>query len=1745
MTSNELIGKVVARYLRQNIPQDVESSSARYLLDSLSAEQTVNIAKAILADTGLAAQIDIKFPNHWVGEFDLPEDCLTTERATYYRNSPCSKPMLLIATRGDDERQSLADLTPIDSNQIRAHAGLWIDVAAHGLPLTDSHRRWWEIALTSLHDVTSVSLDWFAQYILRTRERVEDGKTLSEALGDALPALHWPRNPALFRALGDRQAGQASKWRKLYSHVFKKQACYLKKKNPKDQTLSSDEISISFNKVRDQIPTEIHPQIEAFIVAPPKWNAEAEALANIEWEIIAPIFDGLQRETFNLGRATLSFYDERKPDILLSEDETDYLTALEQRGRVSQPLDDDIDFYNSHRGELKEHGPLKSRWDRLVFGSPIETSDFPLGLALCLESLFDQDIIGAKRKLVISTERKAKKDLRNLNVNAGIFFAFRYRGMKELLPGGTFDVGSLLEFDSLLETWTKDPKYSPNRSSARKAVEIKFYVALLVEGEESSHRQLIWRFDPESIACELHGDWAERLSANPFLQGSVERQTVASKGGIQAIDLRNVRSLGARPGQDRGSLVPAYRKERDLSIQWRGNLRDALLRGSVTNEGSFAITEAFETFSARYVAAISNFSVQGVLCPDIEAQFEAFGRLLDVICRQAKGDRNRELLLKPLLAIGVVPVMGGATAALVAPWNPLRMRAMSVKATRLAGLVRHLLTTDNILFGDAKLFFKEMFAAEQHPYYPEIVLGWRERKPELLALTDSFLDYSLHELPIAEGSSGGDTNENPAESADRIVEMIRRYLSLFPHEKTNLSIVLYNCDSISLPQAVVAKINDLHEDDGEMRCEVVLRHRNRRQLHAIYEGIVESADSDADTLVASEASRDFMARLRIGIMADQAPVPDPKDGPQADLVFLHDVISRHARLEWYREDASPVHVDSLVPSQWARRRPSPMDEEKSIVYLCCPVQSDVGWNYTTALTTFFKGDWDEITSPRYLPARQLDFNDPETADIFYESHNLGNWVVNYDELLDRRQLLNQNVKVIRYKQSTTQGRNMLVSSKASLGLLHTMLFNRIKDLMPDIDDDAARSLAQRFIDDANHISGDIVLRAAKRGRNASELMGLVLSSYLLRHELGASKKLGWYFLDDYAEWLGQSEEQIADLLVLSPEILDSGKMRLSVIVAESKYIVESSLSEKRRESQKQLRDTVKRIREALFGSPERLDRELWLSRFSDLLLTGVTYSAGDAVDLGAFRRAVREGRCEISVRGYSHIFVSGPSEAAECSDFVEVSDSKGSFQEVYSRAKTRGLVSIYAKDESPVTLRGTVVENNVIRCRQFDLIAPIKKVSQISTITIKPETEQVSQPHTPESAPSSKVPSDKPKPGVIAPRGSPSIGTWAFTFVPRLLAKRETVVMGSENEDEWLRNTVTRMRSALQQFQLNSKLISAALTPNAALIRFQGAVNLTVENVQKRRTEFLTTHGLNVVSVRPEPGVVAISVARPIRQVLHTLDVWLRWTPESGRGNVKLLFGVKEEDSSLVFVSPIDNAPHSLIAGTTGSGKSVLMQNLILSIACTNTPVQSRIVLIDPKRGVDYFPFEALPHLDGGVIDDPSAAITKLTSLINEMERRYSILRQNKVPDIFKLNAKADATERMPFLWVVHDEFAEWMMMDEYRDAVTNIVSRLGIMARAAGIFLFFAAQRPDANVMPMQLRANLGNRLVLRVDGEGTSEIALGEKGAERLLGKGHVAAKLEGENSIVTAQVPLITPSEIEIVISSIVNEWGSRNS
>lgn len=1751
----ELIGRVAALYLAERVREDgpptgEDAGCARFIIDCLTPAQTAAIAREILADPTLAPRFEIRLPERFVAGMGLPDSVLTQERATYYRNAVSDRPALLLANTGDDEEQSLRDLASVGAGELQGQPTLWVDVASQGLPLSDDHRKWWARALAALQDLRFVSLDRYADYVLRTRSLIqEEGFFIIQALGAALPALRLPRDRCYFEAMPEAVRTHTSRWRTLFASIHSKRGSYLSKQTPSGGVLSEDDLRAAFARVAESIPDEVHPVVETFLSAPAGWTTASAALAECEWETVKPLFDGLRRERFNLGQATLDFFAEGNPE-LLSDAEREYLQRLIGRRTSTAELEEDHAFYNAHRDEMRGERKLKSVWDRFIFGTPRESRDFVAGLLACLEGL-PWETPATRRQLTVRADRRFRRDLRDLNADAGLFFAHRYRGLSQLLGRGVlFDVGDLFDFGRVVQEWRQRGD-SLNQSEAKAALQLKFTVELEIETEtgatENFPAQFVWRFDPLAVPCELADDWS-RLAEHPLMYCRVSRERFSGKGRTQSLDLFNVRTLRAAYGQARGSFVGAYKPVLDVGRHWDRNLGEALALGLVAPDAAEPLRAAFRAFVEKYSEAVRDFHSEGVAAAAAEAQLASYGQLLDALCRLAPGDRSRELLLRPVLQLGTVETDGGAPAAIVTPWHPIRLAAMRQKARRFAALVRHLLDGQG-RFADPRLFFRDTLAELAHPVGPEVVLGWTGSKAELLAMTEVVGDYSLHELPVT-GPADSETNENPLDAATRVAELVGRYLALHPHEQANLSVVLFNCDSAGLPVAVVGKLAALGDGDEGTRCQVVLRHRDSGRLRSLYEEIVEASDGDGDALVASETTRDFMARLRIGIMADQAPPPDPRDGCPEDIVFSQDVIARHASLGWFPVDARPLPEGALKPTQWSRRRPATRGDMRSVVYLCCPVQPESGWAYLTALASFLRGDWDGNGRVRYLPARQLDFRDPATARIVEETHNLAAWVANYDELLDRRQLLEQNVRVIRYKQSATPGRNLIVSSRAPLGLLRSMLLGKLRSLNLGLPDAEMAPLADRFIDVANGLSGDIVLRAAKRGRSASELMGLVLSQFLISHELGTESG-AWFFLDDYADWLGAREEQIADLLVLTPSADSSGAPLLRVTVVETKFIAPSQLSQKRKESARQLRATLRRLGGALQAELPHLDRDLWLARLSDLLVDGARLSVSGTLDVGELRRAIREGTCGIELRGYSHVFLSAVLEGVDPSGCITVDDGGEAdgeaFQEVFGRDLVRDLVLRFAANADPAPVRrasGSVLwsDPHAFRPERVAFLggpsspAPLRSAPQPTPPEPSDQAQAALTSDTPVRSRDGHNPAAAEEAGATPDlfQGG-ALRAWA--------GAGEIEVNADPEAAEWLRRAEAATRAALQQFQLQSRVLSATLTPNAGLLKFQGSEKLTVDQVLRRRSEFLTTHGLQLIGVQPEPGVVALSIARPQRQVVTLRSAWRRWAPNVVGGNQRLLIGIREDDGELLVLSPgQDHAPHTLIAGSTGSGKSVLMQDIILSIAATNRPDEAQIILIDPKQGVDYFAFEDLPHLTGGIIDRQDAALERIHALVEEMDERYGRLRAARAPNLKIYNERAAPGDRMPVMWLIHDEFAEWMMADEYKEEVTAAVGRLGVKARAAGIHLVFAAQRPEANVMPMQLRANLGNRLILRVDSEGTSEIALGEKGAERLLGRGHMMAKLEGGHGVVYAQVPYASAEELEEIVT-VIRTQGSN--
>jgi len=175
MTKGELIGQVGARYLEMSLNETNDSDeTARFLIDRLSEEQTAFIVKAIMENAMLVEKVDIKLPRNLMQDYELPNSIFVEERATFYRNAPCSKAALLLVTTGDDEVQSLNHLIRIGVAQLIDVPELWVDVASNNMKLSENHRQWWEKALKGMFELSICSLEQAAQYILRTRNAILD-----------------------------------------------------------------------------------------------------------------------------------------------------------------------------------------------------------------------------------------------------------------------------------------------------------------------------------------------------------------------------------------------------------------------------------------------------------------------------------------------------------------------------------------------------------------------------------------------------------------------------------------------------------------------------------------------------------------------------------------------------------------------------------------------------------------------------------------------------------------------------------------------------------------------------------------------------------------------------------------------------------------------------------------------------------------------------------------------------------------------------------------------------------------------------------------------------------------------------------------------------------------------------------------------------------------------------------------------------------------------------------------------------------------------------------------------------------------------------------------------------------------------------------------------------------------------------------------------------------------------------------
>ncbi|WP_419616908.1 FtsK/SpoIIIE domain-containing protein [Thiolapillus sp.] len=1591
MTRNELIAAVALEFIKEQLAQEKEGTQ-RFCMLGLEESIVRSIAEAAILDPGTNNEVLVQISPIFDPDQQLPQSNRSNQSITHWRHCRLTegkRAVLFAASHEELQRndKSVEKITKIESDTLRGQYSYWIEkVGLTHAVLDKTKRTHLEAALRAANETHAArTIETFSDFVIAIGESIiTKGLPLQKAIDNALPSLRLPRFSGFFDRIPDKKRNSKAEWAKIFRRLHTRVRPLLVQENEKGDPIS-DQLRNNFAEIQDRLDDSDKEVIQDFLDSDPtldNWSIEQAMLVCLDWRTISDLFEGVTKTSVqSLGDKTIQFFDEEFDDQL-DDDERSLLAASFPK----EPSEDLQQFFESHREHLARDKKLSSKWERYIFRNPLTYYDFLVGLLGTIHKLRDrtsgEELSNNKIKVHIPKSRE-KSFWRSKNARVARYFAFRYRGLNRLLGDDVeLDFGKLEDFyfpypdDDLVKV----------TSRSRDARTIKFEVSLDPNGL-NARLIFFWEMPVDALATSMPDDLVNIANLNNdyalLPTADITRQSVSAKGAIQRISLDDVNTIRDVTNGNDGKLVAPNSDSADRGSAFLSALDE--LSGIIGQNDTSAIRSAFDEFLGQYSTAIRHWVTQegeGLNSEAFLQQAEAYGRLLEALNNHASNDLARDRLWKEILRLGVSVVGAGSPAAIIAPWHPLRLAEIQVKAKQATDLIKKVLHANEDDIFRADLLFGQVQRELLSNYYPEVCVGFYGDDAILLAAADTRYDYTLCEPPQKQTHSNGDDSLDidPGVAARAFSTVGEQYLSLLPHERSNFSVVLYNAESKALPSALASELSSKVERENELQCDLLLTHSDPKKMRRIYEQQNVAVSEESGSVMASEAARSFLSRLRVGFL-DANEIPEDTIARTADIVALQDVVARNSKLEWKKSpgDRHPELKDHC-PARWSRRRPVGPADAATSVYLAAPSQPRAGQIYLNSIHVYLEGD--NARPGNVIPAREVTFRNSEIGDVFRQTHLIGEWVVNFDELVDRRLLSNNGIQVIRHIHDRNINRNITVSTTSKPRLLHVLLRERLNRLDPNIIANNGDSVVNRLIDEANRLSGQVVMRAARYGHYANELLGIVLSMEELRTSLdGRSLPIGWYFLDDFASWFGQREEQIADIMAITPRIED-GKPILMVAISEAKYVNSKDYKAQAKKSAKQLEETAARLGRALDPNHKRIDRDIWLHRLGDFMIEGMEPFDGSLMngwDLHKWSDEVRQGNVTIKLAGFSHVFVHDDDEYVDAGGSTPLKGMPHCVQKIFDKPGVAQAFRDFAagEDMNTGTAGGSsdtwthALVSSQNEAQAVDV--PTNDTQPPQGVLTERQAEKAEEQPTiakttatpPTSEEQNEKPVDKPSAESGVEHAANEIeAQWPSHALAEWIAQGRASDTEDEEAKQWLDQTVLALQRALRGYDMTAELVGKRLTPNAALVRFRGSDDLTVPKVERRRQELLTSHAINVINVLAAPMEVVIMVGRPHRTILRLQDLWRqRELPATAPDiNTSLLLGACESDGSLLYLNVGEgfggyhpHGPHTLIAGETGSGKGVLVQNLLLDICATNSPSSARIRMIDPKAGWDRF----------------------------------------------------------------------------------------------------------------------------------------------------------------------------------------------
>lgn len=381
------------------------------------------------------------------------------------------------------------------------------------------------------------------------------------------------------------------------------------------------------------------------------------------------------------------------------------------------------------------------------------------------------------------------------------------------------------------------------------------------------------------------------------------------------------------------------------------------------------------------------------------------------------------------------------------------------------------------------------------------------------------------------------------------------------------------------------------------------------------------------------------------------------------------------------------------------------------------------------------------------------------------------------------------------------------------------------------------------------------------------------------------------------------------------------------------------------------------------------------------------------------------------------------------------------------------------------------------------------------------------------------------------PKHTVDFGTWDFPSVILLNEIEHRAVVSPEEIEE----KSILIEKTLLQFGIDVEMEGESVGPTVIQYRLRPSewVRLSkIESLKKDLTLALKAKSIRIQAPIPGLGLVGIEVPNEKRDIVWVKEVLSDEVFSHHKSHLALAMG-KDINGDYI-VGDLAKMPHLLIAGQTGSGKSVGMNGFILSLLYKNTPSELRMIMVDPKQ-VELWVYDGIPHLLTPVINSPDKALNALKWAVAEMERRYSTLKPVNARNLEEYNAKVSPKDRMPVIVIIIDELADLMMSGNKKE-VEQAVTRIAQKARAVWLHMILATQRPSVDVITGLIKANVPSRVAFTVASQVDSRTILDSIWAEDLLGRGDMLYFPTGAMAATRVQWVLVETDEVERVVNHI---------